>query len=75
MTVEEKTPTDSYNFKAEVKQLLQILVHSLYKEQDIFLLELVSNASDAMTRMHYQDAIERINTILDPSYMITKAKN
>ena len=54
MSVQEKTPTDSYNFKAEVKQLLQILVHSLYKEQDIFLRELISNASDAMTRMHFE---------------------
>ncbi len=54
MTVEEKAPTDSYNFKAEVKQLLQILVHSLYKEQDIFLRELISNASDAMTRLHFE---------------------
>ena len=54
MSVQEKTPADSYNFKAEVKQLLQILVHSLYKEQDIFLRELVSNASDAMTRLHFE---------------------
>ncbi len=54
MSVQEKTPTNSYNFKAEVKQLLQILVHSLYKEQDIFLRELVSNASDAMTRLHFE---------------------
>ncbi len=35
----------------------------------------VNRTGDAMTRMHYRDAIERINTILDPSYMITKAKN
>jgi molecular chaperone HtpG len=54
MTVEEKTPANSYNFKAEVKQLLQILVHSLYKEQDIFLRELISNASDALTRIHFE---------------------
>ncbi|KAA3660573.1 MAG: molecular chaperone HtpG, partial [Chloroflexi bacterium] len=54
MSVQEKTPSNLYNFKAEVKQLLQILVHSLYKEQDIFLRELVSNASDAMTRLHFE---------------------
>ncbi|VAW30479.1 Chaperone protein HtpG, partial [hydrothermal vent metagenome] len=40
--------------KAEVKQLLQILVHSLYKEPDIFLRELISNASDALTRIQFE---------------------
>lgn len=54
MSVKEKTPTDAFNFKAEVRQLLQILVHSLYKEQDIFLREMISNASDALTRMHFE---------------------
>jgi len=54
MTTKEKEHTDSYSFKTEVKQLLHILVHSLYKEQDIFLRELVSNASDAMTRLQFE---------------------
>jgi molecular chaperone HtpG len=48
------TQNDSYTFKAEIKQLLDILVHSLYKEQDIFLRELISNASDALTRLHFE---------------------
>lgn len=43
-----------YTFKAEIKQLLHILVHSLYKDQDIFLRELISNASDALTRLHFE---------------------
>ncbi|MCI0393853.1 MAG: molecular chaperone HtpG [Chloroflexi bacterium] len=50
----EKTQVDSYQFKAEIRQLLDILVHSLYKERDIFLRELISNASDALTRMHFE---------------------
>lgn len=45
---------DSYSFKAEIKQLLHILVHSLYKERDIFLRELISNASDALTRIQFE---------------------
>lgn len=44
----------AYTFKAEIKQLLHILVHSLYKDRDIFLRELISNASDALTRMHFE---------------------
>ncbi|MCB9422889.1 MAG: molecular chaperone HtpG [Ardenticatenaceae bacterium] len=55
---------DSFNFKTEVKQLLHILVHSLYKDRDIFLRELVSNASDAMTRMHFEMLTNR--DVLDP---------
>ena len=64
MTTAEKTPTTDYRFKAEVKQLLQILVHSLYKEQDIFLRELISNASDALTRLHFEMLTNR--DVLDP---------
>jgi len=45
--------TESLEFKAEVKQLLQILSHSLYKERDIFLRELISNASDALNRIQF----------------------
>jgi molecular chaperone HtpG len=64
MTTAEQTPTTDYRFKAEVKQLLQILVHSLYKEQDIFLRELISNASDALTRLHFEMLTNR--DVLDP---------
>ena len=45
---------ESYGFKAEIQQLLHILAHSLYKDRDIFLRELVSNASDALTRMQFE---------------------
>ncbi len=44
----------AYQFKADIKQLLNILIHSLYKERDIFLRELISNASDALTRVHFE---------------------
>lgn len=55
---------DSYNFKAEIKQVLHILVHSLYQDREIFLRELISNASDAMTRMHFEMLTNR--DVLDP---------
>ncbi len=47
------TNTESLEFRAEVQQLLRILSHSLYKERDIFLRELISNASDALHRMQF----------------------
>ncbi|WP_162909728.1 molecular chaperone HtpG [Aggregatilinea lenta] len=41
-------------FQAEIKQLLNILVHSLYKDREIFLREIVSNASDALNRVRFE---------------------
>ncbi len=64
MSTKEKASNDSHSFKAEIKQLLQILVHSLYKEPDIFLREAISNASDAMTRLHFEMLTNR--DVVDP---------
>ncbi len=44
----------NHKFKAETRQLLNILIHSLYTEKDIFLRELISNASDALSRLNYE---------------------
>jgi molecular chaperone HtpG len=51
-------------FKAETRQLLDILIHSLYTEREIFLRELISNASDALTRMNFE--MQKNRDILDP---------
>ncbi len=50
-----KTSTPhKYEFKAEVKQLLDILVHSLYTSREIFLRELISNSSDALDKLRFE---------------------
>ena len=49
-----KNNAQSFTFKAETKQLLDILIHSLYKDQEVFLRELLSNASDALNRVHFE---------------------
>ena len=54
---EQKTSqpqAETMEFKAEVQQLLNILSQSLYKEREIFLRELISNASDALHRMQFE---------------------
>ena len=51
-------------FKAETQQLLNILIHSLYTEREIFLRELISNASDALARLDFVMLTDR--EVLDP---------
>src|SRR5215212_9113513 len=51
-------------FRAEVKQLLQILAHSLYTDREIFLRELISNASDALYRAQFEMLTNK--DVLDP---------
>ena len=46
--------SDKMNFQAEVGKLLDIVVNSLYSERQIFLRELISNASDALDKLKYQ---------------------
>src|SRR5471032_2733396 len=41
-------------FQAEVSELLNLMVHSVYSETDVFLRELISNASDACDRLRYE---------------------
>ncbi|MEO8399369.1 MAG: molecular chaperone HtpG [Ignavibacteriaceae bacterium] len=51
---DKQATAQKFKFKAEVKQLLDILVHSLYTSREIFLRELISNSSDALDKLRFQ---------------------
>ncbi|MCK4994477.1 MAG: molecular chaperone HtpG [Candidatus Omnitrophica bacterium] len=55
---------DSFEYKSEMKQLLNIIIHSLYTHPEVFLRELISNASDALNKVRFRELTDR--NIIDP---------
>ena len=82
----ETSTKETLGFQAEVKQLLQLMIHSLYSNKEIFLRELVSNASDACDKLRFEaltdkallenDAELKIRVAFDPQLRtVTVADN
>ena len=65
------TGTQTHQFQAEVAELLHMMVHSVYSERDIFLRELISNASDACDKLRYEAIASPELTADDPQLSIT----
>ena len=67
------TTDNAVPFRAEMRQLLRILTHSLYSDREIFLRELISNAADAINRVRFVQLTNSniLNPELDPLITIS----
>ncbi len=71
--------SEQHTFQAETQQLLNILIHSLYTEKEIFLRELISNASDALNRLQFEmltnDAVQDAQAELEIHIQVDEEAN
>jgi len=83
MPTAEATAPESRSFEADVAKLLQLMVHSVYSDRDVFLRELISNAADACERLRFEaiadpallgdDSKPRITLLMDDSWLSSVA--
>lgn len=64
MAKKQNQKVQEYEYKAEMKQLLHLIVHSLYTHPEIFLRELISNAADALNKIRFRMLTD--TNVLDP---------
>ncbi|MFT6656530.1 MAG: molecular chaperone HtpG, partial [Marinomonas primoryensis] len=64
------TQKETLGFQTEVKQLLHLMIHSLYSNKEIFLRELISNASDAVDKLRFESVANADLLAEDPNLRV-----
>jgi molecular chaperone HtpG len=74
-TMQSTAPKEHLSFQTEVKQLLKLMIHSLYSNKEIFLRELISNASDAADKLRFEGLADGSLFETDPDLKIRVSYN
>jgi len=66
----DNTSTQTFGFEAEIKQVLHLMIHALYSNKEIFLRELISNASDASDKLRFESLGNPMLMVDDPDLKV-----